>query len=155
MKGLILDTNIISTFLRTDLLHLINAVFPNHAVIIPEAVLSELKRANFENLSIRCESIRPEEKRILVRISREYNNLGMGELECIAIAVNRQYPMLTNDRKAQKAAIDEGVKCWNLPELLRAALLKKVVTGKELRIIVERIEEKDDILFKNKEYIYR
>lgn len=155
MRYLILDTNIVSTLIKADLFHLVRAVFPHHKLLIPEAVEDELKRAGFEEPSLKCEKITPEEEKTLSGISGRHSGLGKGELECIAMAVTRDYPMLTNDRKAKNAALQEGVRCWGLPEFLRAVHLSGILTKEQLKAIVERIEDKDNIRFKHKERIYR
>ena len=153
MKCLVLDTNIVSTLLKVRSFKHLYTTFPAYSLVITPAVANELDRAGFHDVPAIIETLTSDELSIQTRISEKRKSLGKGELECIAISLHRNWPLLTNDRKAQNVALSEGVPCWNLSELLRAMYLKKSVSKKELQKIIEDIEEKDNVLFKNKERI--
>ena len=86
---------------------------------------------------------------------KKYSGLGRGELESLCIALYRDAPVLSNDRNAKSVAHREGVKCWSLPEILRALFIGKLMSSEEIKEIIGEIESKDNIVFKNPERITR
>jgi len=154
MKTLVFDTNIVSTIQKVAGLDSLKATFPNCIFIIPPAVESELKKAGLSSYDFEVKELSSRELEIVTDLSQRHNSLGLGELQCMALSINKGFPCFTNDRKACFAALKEGVSCWNLPEILRAMLLKGVLTREELKDLIDNIENKDNIVFRNKERIY-
>jgi predicted nucleic acid-binding protein len=150
MNKIILDTNIVSTFIKIEKLPLLASLFPNHVLTMSKGVKEELTASLFQDIPIDETSLSPDEFLFFDKFAKRYGSLGKGELECITICISRSIPMLTNDRKAKNVAIENGVLCWDLPEILRALLLKHLVDPDQLEILIKSIEDEDNIVFKNK-----
>ena len=88
------------------------------------------------------------------RFRKMHKPLGKGELECISVCASRSLVMVTNDKRAKKSAVDLGIRCFDLPEIFRAMRLKGVVDVKDLKEIIQTIESKDNIVFKNVQRLY-
>ena len=154
MKILVFDTNIVSTILKVDCFDSLKTTFPNYMFIIPSAVESELTEAGLSSSDFEVKELSSEELEMATDLSQEHKSLGQGELQCLALSLKKRAPFFTNDRKARSVALKETVSCWNLPEILRAMFLKGILTREELKQLIDDIEEKDNIVFKNKERIY-
>jgi len=151
---IILDTNIASTFLKINEMNLLHSLFPNHALAITTGVQKELRAANYEVqhfTTLKLTKMEMGQREILAITS---GSLGMGELECIVVCSTRSIPMLTNDRKAKNVALKKGIRCYDLTEILRAFKLKGIVDLNRLKQIVQAIESKDNIIFKDVERLY-
>lgn len=154
MRTIILDTNIVSTFLKIDELSLLQSLFPNHVLAITTGVREELQAAEFNTGPFAMVKLTRDENDRKEILARTYGFLGKGELECIAFGLSRSIPMLTNDHRAKNAALEQGITCFDLPEILRAMIFKGTIDLVRLQQIVHAIESKDNIIFKNVERLY-
>ena len=154
MTGVLLDTNIVSTFIKIDQLPLLASLFPNHSLTITGGVLEELSAAGFLDVPLRVTYLTRDEATLLEILTRRYGFLGKGELECITICLSRSLRLLTNDRKAKTVARENNIGCWDLPEILRAMLLKGIIEKDQLRKIIRAIETRDNIIFKNADRLW-
>jgi predicted nucleic acid-binding protein len=83
------------------------------------------------------------------------SSLGAGEAESIAACLSRPATrLLTNDKRARNYCGSHGVPCLDLPSCLRALWVRKVITKKEVRKLLRRIETELGMVIKNKERIF-
>ena len=78
-----------------------------------------------------------------------------GELESVAACKLRKITLLTNERSVKNWCVKEDIKYADLPDLLRACWQSKVMSKKEVKTLIEEIEEKDNITFRSKEEIFK
>jgi predicted nucleic acid-binding protein len=80
------------------------------------------------------------------RLQKKYQRLGIGELSVIASA--KQKIAFIEDREAENAARVEGLKVYNIPEVLLAGKLTGKFEKAEILEIISELREKDGYLFK-------
>ena len=76
-----------------------------------------------------------------------------GERETLAVAKSRGYPILTNENQIKNWCKREQIEYWDLPGLLRALWRMNVVSRDLVRSLLDQIEAKDRVVFRNKEAI--
>lgn len=76
-----------------------------------------------------------------------------GERETLSVAQLRGYAVLTNETQVKNWCKREGVMYWDLPGILRALWRKGVVSKAQARSLIDQIEAKDRVVFRNKEMI--
>lgn len=84
-----------------------------------------------------------------------YPKIGRGERECIVISKFRGIPLASNDRVVNSLCKTEGVEYLSLTDLLRFAILQKVITREEARKLTKLIEQEENTIVKNKEEIFK
>lgn len=80
------------------------------------------------------------------RLQKKYRRLGIGELSVIASA--KQKIVFIEDREAENAAKEEGLKVYNIPEVLLAGKITGKFEKTEILEIISELREKDGYLFK-------
>lgn len=80
------------------------------------------------------------------RLQKKYQRLGIGELSVIASA--KQKIVFIEDREAENAAREEGLKVYNIPEVLLAGKMTGKFEKTEILEIISELREKDGYLFK-------
>lgn len=80
------------------------------------------------------------------RLQKKYQRLGIGELSVIASA--KQKIAFIEDREAENAARVEGLKVYNIPEVLLAGKLTGKFEKAEILKIISELREKDGYVFK-------
>ena len=80
------------------------------------------------------------------RLQKKYQRLGIGELSVIASA--KQKIAFIEDRDAENAAREEGLKVYNIPEVLLAGKIMGKFEKTEILEIISKLREKDGYLFK-------
>jgi predicted nucleic acid-binding protein len=103
---IVLNTNALSTFHRTNSLNVVESLFVGQDVLAPEGVVQELLRGNFTPPSFI--------KRITLTGSQSStaNSIGglhPGEREAIVLAKDTDGLLITDDREAKKKAQGLGV----------------------------------------------
>ena len=71
--------------------------------------------------------------------------MGKGELEAIAYCKTEKCAFATNDIKAREIAKSKGVSVISLQAILKALWKKKICAKKEIKQILERIKEADNL----------
>lgn len=79
-------------------------------------------------------------------LQKKYPKLGAGELSVITAAQDRI--AFIEDRDAETAAREEGMKVYNIPELLLACKKKRLIEKAEIAQIISELREKDGYIFK-------
>ena len=80
------------------------------------------------------------------RLHKKYPRLGSGELSVIFCA--RDKIAFIEDREAENAGRDEGLKVYNIPEVLLAGKMKGIFKKTEIMQIIRELREKDGYVFK-------
>lgn len=86
------------------------------------------------------------ESRDYSRLQKKYPMLGAGELSVIASAKDKI--AFIEDRDAENAAREEGLKVYNLPEVLLACKRRELIERSEIAQIINELKEKDRYVFK-------
>lgn len=93
------------------------------------------------------------ERKLIEKIVRRKSLLSKGEIEAIAIAKSRGLLYVTNEDAAREACREMGVNYMTLPMLLKALWAKKILGKREVREIIERMENGSRIKFQKRELI--
>ena len=162
---IIIDNNILSTFAKIGRLDILFRLFPQRQIAIVPAVYDELRigirkgyvqledvMAMVEKKSIRLITLTEAEIFLKPTLPVSFDE---GELESVAVCKSREKPLLTNERSVKNWCIKEDIKYADLPDLLRACWQSTVMSKKEVKSLIEDIEEKDNITFRSKEEIFK
>jgi predicted nucleic acid-binding protein len=102
----IIDTDVLSTFCKTDRLDLLARLFRKSIVLVAPSVNKEIRKAIGDGKfhysappSFSIVTLRPSERKLTKEILGR-KRLGIAECECLAIARHRKCLLLTNDRQA-------------------------------------------------------
>lgn len=160
---IIIDTNIISTFCRINKLTLIFKLFPNDTFGITPAVYDEMMEAirlgySFLKIAkslvdkndLQLISLKPDELQLKQTLPRSF---GSGDLECIVVSKKRKYELLTNDKRIINYCKLESITVYDLPIILRAFWENGICSKKEVHRMIDEIENKENMVIKNKKFI--
>ena len=153
---IVFDTDILSMFAKIDAVDLLKRLFDEKAVITPKIrdeisvpmeygytfplkVILTIKTVPLSNQALE------EYERF-----RENLSLGKGELESIAYCKIERGIFATNDIKAREFAKSEGVSVISLQAILKALWKKKIKSKDEIKQILERIKEADNLAVSRK-----
>jgi predicted nucleic acid-binding protein len=100
-EPIIVDTSSLIALERIDLLPILCKIYKE--VVIPELVIKE-----FGNLSLPCLSIRKVESNLMKLLITDLN-LGKGEADVIALAIQTGLKVIIDDSKARKVAENMGL----------------------------------------------
>ena len=164
---IVADTNIVSTFARVGALPLLGRLLEADRLHITAGTYHELRKA----VEVGCAflepilaGISPEGELDLVELTRQEilavkdlpGSLGVGEAESIAVCLHRPGTrLLTNDKRARNFCRERGIPCLDLPAILRALWVRKVLNKKKVRELIRRIETEQGLVIKNKDEILK
>jgi len=133
---LLLDTTVLSNFVKVGRFDLLRRVFPV-TLCIAAQVYDELKAGDLDSAVLEgvaaawLRLVAPESERE-VSLYREYSqNLGAGESASLAIAICRLWALATDDRVARQAARTAGVPLTGSVGILIAAVQANLLTRAE------------------------
>ncbi len=162
---IIVDNNILSTFAKIGRLDVLFRLFPQRQIAIVPAVYNELRfgiRKGHVQLEDVMEMVEKKSIRLITLTEAEIFlkptlpvSFDEGELESVAACKFRKITLLTNERSVKNWCVKEDIKYADLPDLLRACWRSEVMYKKEVKTLIEEIEEKDNITFKSKEEIFK
>jgi len=148
---IVFDTDILSMFAKIDAVGLLRRLFGKKAVITPK-IRDEISVPleygySFPQKVISTIKTVPLSKQALEEYIRLQGNLslGKGELEAIAYCKTEKCAFATNDIKAREFAKSGGVSVISLQAILRALWKKKISSKKEIKQILERIKDADNL----------
>ncbi len=157
----VVDTDILSTFSKVNKLKLLSRLFSKSRILICPSVSLEIEKGvelgllRYSHPSpFIAIKLGPREK-ATAREVRAALNLGLGDAECLAVARERNCLLLTNDRKAEKAADSLSIDYLNLPLLLRELRRSHVMPRSRVLKLMNEIERKDNVIIKNRELIFK
>ncbi len=163
---IVLDTDILSCFAKIRRFDLLEKLFKAQ-FYIPPKVYEEILRAKekgydfvdyiiqlIDDRKIKIATLNEIDVDIVKELSKE-RRLGFGEMEAMALAKNRGWILLSNDKVVEKVAGKIGINVFNLEDLLSAMIDSGIIKNKiELKDIIEEIETKDRIVIRNKSYLF-
>jgi predicted nucleic acid-binding protein len=148
---IVFDTDILSMFAKIDAIHLLKQLFGKKVVMTPKvrdeisAPLEYGYTFPFKALSaIKTIPLTAEALSEYARL-QENLSLGRGELEAIAYCKVKKCALATNDAKAREFAEMEGISVISLQAILKALWKKGLKSKGEVRQILERIKEADNL----------
>lgn len=160
----LVDTNIRSTFAKIERFELLFEIMNREKVHISTYVLQELDMA--ENVGhafvqIIFDYIDKERISIISMSDREVEvyldlpeSFGKGERESVAISRSRDYIFVSNETRVKNYCDRNDIDIIDLPTLLRRAWKTGLKEKETVKEIVEDIENKDNIIFKDKTIIF-
>lgn len=164
---IISDTNIISSFARIHKINLLKITFKEQTIFLTPSVYLELKKAielgcNFLEETINAIEIKQGfdiltlSKDELFALSQLPASLAAGEKEGLVIYLHRAgNTFLTNDKRARNFCIEKNLSWLDLPSILRLMWKTASCTKREVSKIIEELEEKEGMVFKNKSDIFK
>jgi predicted nucleic acid-binding protein len=160
MTHVVVDTDIMSTFIKTGKLNLLETLFVRSTILLTPSVYSELKTGQKVGMiklspSPIFSKIKLElaEKRAAKEL-RDRRKTSIADSECIAVAKNRRCLLVTNDRYTEKEADHLAIEHINLPGILRLLWKSKIMTKSQVNELINNIEKKDRIVIRNKNMIF-
>lgn len=148
---IVFDTDILSMFAKIDAIDLLKRLFDDKIVMTPKIrdeiyvpfeygynfpfkVFSKIATVPLANLALK------EYERLQEKLT-----IGKGELEAIAYCKTERCIFATNDIKARKFAKSEGVSVISLQAILKALWKKKIKSREEVKQILEKIKDADNL----------
>jgi len=157
------DTNILSTFAQIDQLSLLLRLFGNQRVGVVPAVYAEFQagvKKGYTDLQTVVKLIQQGRIDLVTPNAQEVfqqdllpASFDAGERETLAVAKSRGHAILTNETQVKNWCNRERIEYWDLPGLLRALWRINLVTREQVRSLIDQIEARDRIVFRNKEAI--
>lgn len=145
-KAIVLDADFLSSFLKIGKLALIRDFFKVDKLCIPVAVFSEIAKTELikDLLDEKCVRIEKVNEESISNFGKDFENLGSGEKECIALCKQFQSPLLLiSDKKALVIAIKHGIAVINIPAFLLSCKNTAFLNNKEISSIVKDLKNKD------------
>jgi len=144
----VLDTSVISAFVKIGKFDLLRKLLEKNMVLIPDTVFREIIHEEaLDALAFSEEELNNKGKWILVEqvdISDVKNNLGYGEKGTIKLAKSRDAVAVIDDSNARKNALEYGLKITGTLGLLCSALEEQIISRSELKRILNDLRIKDD-----------
>ncbi|VVB88841.1 Uncharacterised protein [uncultured archaeon] len=160
--SIVCDTDVLSAFAKIDRLILLSELFPKHKIVTTNGVYEELifiKHAGYDfvdRIIDVVEIISMDAKELEKYHSfLSSTSFGKGELQCISICVTRNYPFITNDKKAKRFAEKNEVIAWDIPDIMKALWKTEIRSKEEVEGIMDDLEIKDMMIINNKEKILK
>lgn len=160
---ILLDTNILSTFAKIQRLDLLFKVFDTEKLYISPNVLEELEKAkekNYKHADKIFELIQKEKieiktptKKDLLNATELPKSFGPGETDSIAMCANNNWTFVTNEKIVNNYCKKKNIKSINLNHILRALWKLNILTKKEVKNLIKKIEEKDNLIITSKKEI--
>jgi predicted nucleic acid-binding protein len=156
----VVDTDVLSTFLKVRRPDLIPKLFPKSKIFFCPAVVSEIHRAAELGMAVETRKyeldriqLTQAEKAIAKEIGRRAA-LGRADCECLAVAQFRMSLLLSNDRTVRGEASSRGIDVMNLPQMLRGLWRTGVMKKEGVAKLAEEVERKDNVVFKDRRLIF-
>jgi predicted nucleic acid-binding protein len=160
---LLVDTNIFSTLAKVGKLDLLLRLFEQEEIGIVPAVYEEVHTGVEKGYSAlqsildlvkqgRIHLIPLSEEELVAKTSLP-RSFDEREREIVAVAKQRQWPVLTNEKLVKNWCQREELPRLDLPAFLRSLWRTGSVTKEEVEVLIKEIENKDRVVFKNKEQI--
>lgn len=132
---IVIDNTVLSNFARTNDLHLLELTCRNRGLIV-HAVQEEfqegIRRGLFPESDLswlqQVQITRPEEFHLAQIFGLE---LGQGESECLAIAICRNYQLLTDDLDARRIGFRENIRVSGSVGVLALLVSRNVISLRE------------------------
>ena len=160
----LVDTNILSTFAKIKRLELLFKIMDRGELYISTSVLHELdiaEKIGYDFVQIIFDYIDKERISTLSMDDEESDlfldlpdSFGRGERESVAISKSRDYIFVSNETRVKNYCDRNDIDFVDLPTLLRRAWKVGLKEKETVKKIVEKIENKDNIIFKDRSIIF-
>lgn len=153
-RVVVLDSDFLSSFLKIGKLALIRDFFGVEKLYIPVAVFSEIAKTNLAEklLNEKYIQIKNIDDDNLRGFNRRFENLGLGEKECIAFCKQvRNSLLLISDKKALDIAKKNQIRVLNIPAFLLACKSEGFLKSKDISQIIKDLKQKDYYEFSDEE----
>jgi predicted nucleic acid-binding protein len=146
-KIIILDTDFLSSVLKIGRLNLVKDFFNVMFLHIPVGVMREISTTDLMNEFLKIDYIKilnVSEKYFGMLKGVEFDSLGTGEKECLALCKQYTHSMLMiSDNKARKVARKNGIVVLNIPAFLLACKRTMFLDKNEITLIMKGLKQKD------------
>ena len=154
---IILDTDFASVLAKAEIIGLIKRLFlGKHDIVITPRVYEELKVPKeygytypddiFNNIDVL--TVESQEQELYMELLSTNPALGRGELESIAVCINRPGIFATLDDKAKQFAKDRGIHVLHIHTVLKMLLKTGLCSESDIMGIVRKIEKTDKRIIK-------
>lgn len=153
-RVVIIDADFRSSFLKIDKLALIRDFFRVEALYIPVAVFSEIAKTKLveDLLNEKYVQIEKVDSKSFRNFSKDFENLGTGEKECIALCKQFENSLLLiSDKKASGLAKKHGIAVLNIPAFLLACKITGFLSREKISHIIADLKNKDYYEFGDEE----
>lgn len=160
---ILLDTNIISTFSKIKKLGLLYDVFNTKEFYISPNVHAEIIAAKEKGYLFVGQVIDLFQKKKLIALPLTSEeeikaeklplSFSKGERDSLVICKERNGILVTNERKVINYCKKQDIKCFDLRDILKALHQFMDFSKDEVSKLIEEIEEKDNIIIKDKNEI--
>ena len=149
------DTNILSSLAAADVSTLLFALFPKAPICIPPTVKQELQAgvARQSYLAPVVDAIGSDKIYVLALSAQEQqlsenlpHKLNRGECEAIALAHYRHAPLLSNDKRAVRYCLDNGITVLDLPALLNLLWTQKIVAKEQIDSLIQKMAARERLI---------
>lgn len=158
------DTNILSTFAKINQVALLFRLLAPDRIGIVSAVYTELSVGvdrGYKDLQAIVDLVRQGQIVLVAPDTDEImQKAGLpaafdaGERETLTVARARAYAVLTNENQVKHWCERQRLTYLDLPGILRALWKTKLLSQEQVQSLIEQIETKDKIRFKNQEQIF-
>lgn len=165
MMKIICDTDLLSVFAKVDQLSLLQKAFPEGEFIISESVYDELLFSLEEGFDFpeqifeMCEitSLKDDEIEIYKerRKRSKFLTISKADLRTLIIGEKRDMPILSNDTRLLDFAEDADVLALDIYDIFKLLYEREKLSKKDIKNILNDMEEKDNTTFKDKEKIFK
>lgn len=162
---ILIDTNILSTFAKIKRLELLFEIMDRKELYISTSVLHEIDMAEnmgYDFVQIIFDYIDKERISIISMDDKETDlyldlpdSFGRGERESVAISKSRDYIFVSNETRVKNYCDRNDIDIVDLPTLLRRSWKTGLKEKETVKEIVGEIENKDNIIFKDRTIIFQ
>lgn len=153
-RTVVLDADFLSSFLKIGRLDLIRDFFRVEVLHTPVAVFNEISKTKLikDLLGKKYVHIENVNEKNSANFNKDFENLGSGEKEYIALCKQFQNSLLlTNDKKALDIAKANDITVLNIPAFLLACKNTSFLSTENISQIIKELKEKDYYEFSNEE----
>lgn len=153
-RAVIVDSDFLSSFLKIGKLTLIKNFFKVEKLHIPVAVFGEIAKTKLVKslLDEKYVQIEKVDEKNFEGFDKDFDNLGSGEKECIALCKQFQNTLLMiSDKKALRVAKNHGVAVINIPAFLLACKTTAFLNSEEISHIIKDLKNEDYYEFSDDE----
>lgn len=144
---IVIDADFLSSFLKIGRLNLVKDFFNIEFLYTPIGVLQEIAKTDLVNEFLKInyvKIIKVSDEDFSMLVSEEFESLGSGEKECIALCKQSQNSLLLiNDNKARKIAEENGIAVLNISGFLLACKKTMFLDKNEIALIMQDLKQKD------------
>ena len=147
-----IDTDFASVLAKAEIIELVKELFSKkHYLIITPKVYEELEVPKeygytypdeiFNNIDVLI--VESREQELYMDMLGSNPTLGRGELESIAVCMNRSAIFATLDEKAMRFARTQGIHVLHIHTVLKMLLKTELCSEKDVMDIIKKIEKTD------------